>query len=107
MIIFEDFLPPTTFAKNFGLLPGVVSKIFTIENALQSKNQFLRNPFGKSYFLRHLTITIAHKNLILEIRYTVRIMQIQCFCQEGSTFYIFFPKVNIFKTYCANFFRAS
>ena len=35
---FEDLLAPTTFAKTFGFLTGVVSKIFAIENALQSKN---------------------------------------------------------------------
>ena len=46
---FEDLFSPITFAKNFGFLAGVVSKIFAIENALQSKNQFLRNAFEKSY----------------------------------------------------------
>ena len=50
---FEDLLAPTTFAKNFGFLAGVVSKIFVIKNALATncyvtieiitKNQFLRN----------------------------------------------------------------
>ena len=64
---FEDLLAPITFAKNFQLSKWcIVSKIFAIENALQSKNQFLRNAFGKSYLLRSLTIAIAHKNLILE-----------------------------------------
>ena len=63
----EDILALVTFAKNFGFLAGAVSKIFAIENALQSKNQFLRNAFRKSCLCRHLTITIAHKNLILEI----------------------------------------
>ena len=52
---FEDLLAPITLAKKCGLLAGVVSKIIAIENALQSKNQFLRNPFGKSYLLHHLT----------------------------------------------------
>ena len=58
---FEDVLAPTTFAKNFGFLADVVSKIFAIENALESKDQFLRNAFEESYLLRHLTTTIAHK----------------------------------------------
>ena len=62
---FEDVLAPITFAQNFGFLAGVVSKIFATENALQSKNQFLRDAFRKSYLLRNLTITIAHKNFIL------------------------------------------
>ena len=53
---FEDLLAPLTFAKKFGFLAGVVSKIFTIENALQSKNQFLRDAFGSGYLLRQLTI---------------------------------------------------
>ena len=44
---FKDLSAPLTFAKNLGFLAGVVSKIR--ENALQSKNQFLRNAFGKSY----------------------------------------------------------
>ena len=54
-------------AKSFSLLPGVVSKTFSIKNSLQSKNQFLRNAFGKSYLLHQLIRTIAHKKLILEI----------------------------------------
>ena len=49
---------------------GVVSKIFAVENALQSNNQFLHNTFGKSYLLRHVTITIAHKDIILKKGYT-------------------------------------
>ena len=32
------------------------------ENILQSKNQFLLESLGKSYLLRNLTITGAHKN---------------------------------------------
>ena len=44
--------------------------MFAIENAFQSKNQFLRDAVGKSYLLRHLTITITHQNLILEIGHT-------------------------------------
>ena len=64
------FLALITFAKNFGFLADVVSKIFPMENALQSKNRLSRAAFGKSYLLRHLTITIAHKNSILKIRYT-------------------------------------
>ena len=67
---FEELLALITFAKNFGFLADVVSKIFPIENALQSKNRFSRDAFGKTYLLRHLTITIAHKNSILKIRYT-------------------------------------
>ena len=35
---FEDALAPIVFAQNFGFLAGIVSKIFAIENALQSKN---------------------------------------------------------------------
>ena len=50
---FEDLLAPITFAKNFGFLAGVVSRIFAIENALQSKNQFLRNAFRKNIRLPH------------------------------------------------------
>ena len=46
---FKYLSAPLTFAKNLGFLAGVVPKIFTIENAIQSKNQFLRNAFGKSY----------------------------------------------------------
>ena len=62
MVIFEDLLGPLTFAKNFGFFIGVVSKMFAIENPLQSKNQFLCNAFEKNCLLRHLTIAIAHKN---------------------------------------------
>ena len=68
---FEDLLVLITFAKNFGFLADVVSTIFPIENALQSKTRFSRDAFGKSYLLRHLTIAIVHKNLILKIRYTL------------------------------------
>ena len=42
---FEDILAPITFAKKFGFVADAVSKIFAIENALQSKDQFLRNAF--------------------------------------------------------------
>ena len=101
MIILEDLLAPIAFAKNFGFLAGVVSKIFAIENALQSKNQFLRNPFGKSYLLRHLTTTIAHKNLLLEIGYTYYANSV--FLPRRKYILHFFPKVNVFKTYCAYF----
>ena len=59
---FKDLLASITFAKSFGLLVGVVSKIILFENSLQSKNQFLRNAFAKRYLLRDFTITIAHKN---------------------------------------------
>ena len=67
---FEDLFAIMTFAKNFGFLANLVSKIFSIANALQSKNRFLHDPFEKSYLLRHLTITIAHKNSILKKKYT-------------------------------------
>ena len=90
MSIFEDLLVPITFAKNFGFLAGVVSKMFTIENALQLKNQFLRNPFGKSCLLHHLTITIAHKNLILEIEYTSYANSVSL--PSSKTLYKFFSK---------------
>ena len=76
---FEDLVAFITFAKNFGFLAGVVSETFVIENALQSKTQFLHNPCGKSYLLCHRTLTIAHKNLILEIASPTCGMQIQCF----------------------------
>ena len=66
---FEDLWAPMTSAKNFSFLADEVSKTFAIKNALQSKNQFLRNAFGKSYLFCHLTITIARKNLIPEIGY--------------------------------------
>ena len=69
---FEDLFARITFGKNFGFLAGVVSKIFAIENALQTKNQFLCNAFEKNYLLRHLKTTIAH----------TLIMHIQCFCPE-------------------------
>ena len=74
----------------------IVSKIFAIVNALQSKNHALRNAFEKSP-----TITIAHKNLILEIGYTY----------YGNSLFLpriqfthFFPKINSLKTNCAYFF---
>ena len=38
---FEDLLAPVIYTKKFSFLAGVVSKTFAIENALQSKNQFL------------------------------------------------------------------
>ena len=63
----EDLLALITFTKKFGFLAGIVFKIFAIENALQSKINFWRDAFGKSYLLRHLIITIARKNLVLEI----------------------------------------
>ena len=40
---FEDRLGPITFAKNFGFLAGVVSKIFSIENAAYNKTPKLIN----------------------------------------------------------------
>ena len=49
MIILKIFLAPITFAKNFGFLAGVVSQIFAIDNALKSRNQFLRDALEKSY----------------------------------------------------------
>ena len=70
MINFKYLLAPTTFAKYFGFLIGVIFKIFAIKDALQSKNEVLCNAFEKSYLLRHFAKTIAHKNLILEIGYT-------------------------------------
>ena len=94
---FEDLFASITFAKKLML----VSKIFAIENAWQSKDRFLRYAYRKSYLLRHLTTTIAHKNLILEIGYTY--YAISRFLPK-STVYNFFPKVNSFKTYCVYFF---
>ena len=58
---FEDLVALITFATNFGFLAGVISKIFAIENALQLKNQFLRDAIGKSFgkmLFRHLSKTI-------------------------------------------------
>ena len=78
---FEDLLASVTFANN--------PKIFAIKNALQSKNQFLRDAFGKSYLLRHLIITIAHKYLILEIGYAYYAHSVFL---PKSTFYKFFSK---------------
>ena len=98
---FEHLLVPITFAKVFGILASVVSKIFAVENGLQSKNQFLPNTLRKSYLLHHLTVTIAHKNLILEIGYTYYANSVFL---PKSTFYNFFPKVNSVKTYFAYFF---
>ena len=86
---FENLLAPITFAKSFGFLAGVVSKIFAVENSLQSKNQFLGNAFGKSNLLRHFTITIAHKNLIFEIGCTYYANSVFL---PRSTFYKFFSK---------------
>ena len=86
---FEDILASITFSKNFGFLAGVVSKIFAIENALQSKYQFLRNVCGKSCYLRHLTITIVHENLILE---TVHTYYVNSVFLPRSIFYNFFSK---------------
>ena len=37
---FEDLLALITFAKNFGVSADVVSKIFAVENTLQSKINF-------------------------------------------------------------------
>ena len=37
---FEDLLALITFAKNFGVSADVVSKIFEVENTLQSKINF-------------------------------------------------------------------
>ena len=79
-------------------LAGVVSKIFAIENALQSKIHFLRNVFEKSYLLRHLTIAIAHKNLILEIGYTYYANSL--FLPRSTFYNCFFQTVNCLKTYC-------
>ena len=55
----KDIFAPITFAKNFGFLASVLSKIFAIENALPSKNHFLHNARGKSYLLHHLTSAVA------------------------------------------------
>ena len=71
--------------KISAFVAGKVSKIFAIENALQTKNEFLCIAFEKSYFLRHLTITIALISLILEIGYT---------WYENS---VFFPKSTFYK----------
>ena len=99
---FEDVLAPITFAPNFGFLAGVVSKIFAIENALQSKNQFLRDALGKSYSLSNLTTTIAYKNLILEIGYTYYTNLVFL---PRSTSYKFFPKIQPQNLLCLFFFR--
>ena len=56
---FENRLALITFAKNFGFLADAVSKIFPIENALQPKNRFSLDAFGKSCLLHHLTIAIT------------------------------------------------
>ena len=98
---FEDLLAPITFTKNFGFRAGIVFKIFAIESALQTKNQFLRNAFGKSYLLRHHSITIVLKNLVLEIGYTYYANSV---FSLRSAFYNFFLKANSLKPYCANFF---
>ena len=90
---FEDLLTSINFAKNFGFLSGIVSKIFakqttTIINNYDCQILKLNEIFtvkklifflcmiGKSYLLHYIILTIAHKNLILE---TTRILQIQCF----------------------------
>ena len=68
---FEDLLASIPFAKKFSFLAGLVSKIFVLQDVLQSKNQFLRNAFGRSYFITSLIITIAHfkSNLSLYSQY--------------------------------------
>ena len=77
MIILKIFLAPIKFAKKIRLFSWFGFQILAVENALQSKTEFLRDAFGKRYLLRHLTKTIARKSLILEIGYTIT--QIQCF----------------------------
>ena len=98
MIILKIFQLQQLLQKIFSFLAGVVSNIFAIENALQLKIHFLSNVFEKSYLLRHLTIAIAHKNLILEIGYTYYANSLFL---PRSIFYNFFPMVNCLKTYCA------
>ena len=97
----EDFLGPKTFAKIFGFLAGVVSKIFAIKNALQSKNQFLRSAFEESYLLCHL---IVHKNLILEIGYMYYANSVFL---PKSTFYKFCSLGKQPQNLLCLFFRAS
>ena len=103
---FEDLLACITFAKNLSFLACIVSNIFAIENALQSKHHFTHNAFEQSYLLRHLTITITHKNLILEIGY---MYNANSAFLPRSTFYIFFPKLNLncLKLIVPNFSSAS
>ena len=48
-VSFKDLLALTSFAENLSFLTCVVFKIFAINNALQSKHQFLRNAFITSY----------------------------------------------------------
>ena len=74
---FEDLLAPKTFAENFGFLAGVVSKIFAIKNALQSKDQFLRS---SPHQIK--VIYSYHNNCAQKLRLIYCISQIQCFCQE-------------------------
>ena len=89
---FEDLLASITFAKNFGFLAGVVSKIFAEQTTtiiinydclilneiftIKKSIFFFLCMIGKSYLLHYIILTIAHKTLILE---TTRILQIQCF----------------------------
>ena len=101
MIILKIFLAPIKFAKKIRLFSWFGFQILAVENALQSKTEFLRDAFGKRYLLRHLTKTIARKSLILEIGYTIT--QIQCFWQEVHVIN-FFPKVYSLKNFIEHFF---
>ena len=56
---FEDLLTARTFVKKIGFPVGVVSKIFAIENALQSKNQ---------YCVMHLEKVIYYVTLLQQSR---------------------------------------
>ena len=79
----EDLLAPISVAKKFGFLAGVVSKIFAIKNALQSKNQFSRNSFGKSLFLT----STCHNNSAQQLDSRNRI-HVLCKCSVFAKQYI-------------------
>ena len=49
---FEDLSAPTTFAKNFGFLAGVVSKIFVIKHALATNCNVMIEIITKNQFFR-------------------------------------------------------
>ena len=66
----QNLLALITFAKNFGFLADVVfPKYSQLKMHYDQKIDF-RAMYFETCLLRHLTITIAHKNSILKIRYT-------------------------------------
>ena len=82
---FENLLAPITFANIFGSLAVVVSKIFAIEDALQSKNQLLRNALEKVIYY----FTLA-KQLRTKTRSQNRIHVLCKFCDFAKKYILQF-----------------